>query len=131
MAGIFYFVLFSFLFGICDAVTGSRVYPANEGKSEAVLLRSRAERWICGRMIPGSARPEGVRGSWREWLTPTSEKGTRTRGSARRRGEAAGQPAPGGDRAFGGATQVCSERTKFISIRQRGELQAPQGIHGS
>uniref|UniRef100_A0A087WQZ6 Eph receptor A4 n=1 Tax=Mus musculus TaxID=10090 RepID=A0A087WQZ6_MOUSE len=35
MAGIFYFILFSFLFGICDAVTGSRVYPANEvGGSE-------------------------------------------------------------------------------------------------
>ncbi|PNI70626.1 EPHA4 isoform 5 [Pan troglodytes] len=35
MAGIFYFALFSCLFGICDAVTGSRVYPANEvGGSE-------------------------------------------------------------------------------------------------
>lgn len=40
MAGIFYFVLFSFFFGICDAVTGSRVYPANEGKSPAALVRS-------------------------------------------------------------------------------------------
>ncbi|KAB1278393.1 Ephrin type-A receptor 4 [Camelus dromedarius] len=38
MAGIFYFVLFSFLFGICDAVTGSRVYPANEGTSGAAFL---------------------------------------------------------------------------------------------
>jgi hypothetical protein len=44
MAGIFYFVLFSFLFGICDAVTGSRVYPANEGKNKAGFLRSGTER---------------------------------------------------------------------------------------
>lgn len=59
MAGIFYFVLFSFLFGICDAVTGSRVYPANEGKSY---------RWPCC-----SCRTEGddVRG-----MSSSRERGT-------------------------------------------------------
>ncbi|XP_045337384.1 ephrin type-A receptor 4 isoform X5 [Leopardus geoffroyi] len=53
MAGIFYFVLFSFLFGICDAVTGSRVYPANE----VTLLDSRSVQgelgWIASPLEGG------------------------------------------------------------------------------
>ncbi|EHB04542.1 Ephrin type-A receptor 4 [Heterocephalus glaber] len=53
MAGIFYFVLFSFLFGICDAVTGSRVYPANE----VTLLDSRSVQgelgWIASPLERG------------------------------------------------------------------------------
>lgn len=48
MAGIFYFVLFSFLLGICDAVTGSRVYPANEGKSGAAFRSRGTEGPIYG-----------------------------------------------------------------------------------
>ncbi|XP_008055895.1 ephrin type-A receptor 4 isoform X3 [Carlito syrichta] len=53
MAGIFYFVLFSFLFGICGAVTGSRVYPANE----VTLLDSRSVQgelgWIASPLEGG------------------------------------------------------------------------------
>ncbi|XP_059784781.1 ephrin type-A receptor 4 isoform X1 [Balaenoptera ricei] len=53
MAGIFYFLLFSFLFGICDAVTGSRVYPANE----VTLLDSRSVQgelgWIASPLEGG------------------------------------------------------------------------------
>uniref|UniRef100_G1REP1 receptor protein-tyrosine kinase n=1 Tax=Nomascus leucogenys TaxID=61853 RepID=G1REP1_NOMLE len=53
MAGIFYFALFSCLFGICDAVTGSRVYPANE----VTLLDSRSVQgelgWIASPLEGG------------------------------------------------------------------------------
>ncbi|XP_036175205.1 ephrin type-A receptor 4 isoform X3 [Myotis myotis] len=53
MAGIFYFVLFSFLFGTCNAVTGSRVYPANE----VTLLDSRSVQgelgWIASPLEGG------------------------------------------------------------------------------
>ncbi|XP_023385486.1 ephrin type-A receptor 4 [Pteropus vampyrus] len=53
MAGIFYFVLFSFLFGICNAVTGSRVYPANE----VTLLDSKSVQgelgWIASPLEGG------------------------------------------------------------------------------
>lgn len=93
MAGIFYFVLFSFLFGICDAVTGSRVYPANEGENAAAFLRSETESarstgegsseargWpvcVCGRGRGGGFR--------RERCAPTREKGAEAKGFAKGR----------------------------------------------
>ncbi|XP_068960615.1 ephrin type-A receptor 4 isoform X3 [Petaurus breviceps papuanus] len=53
MAGIFYFILFSFLFGICNGVTGSRIYPANE----VTLLDSRSVQgelgWIASPLEGG------------------------------------------------------------------------------
>lgn len=63
MAGIFYFVLFSFLFGICDAVTGSRVYPANEGKNEAPCLDQGQTGDDPRVMVFSSVGPVGVEGA--------------------------------------------------------------------
>lgn len=80
---------------------------------------------------PREREAGGYEGIPAERCAPTPEKGTRTRGSAKGCGKSAGQPSPGGDRAFGSATQVCSERTKFSSIRWRAQLQQPQGIHES
>lgn len=129
MAGIFYFVLFSFLFGICNAVTGSRVYPANEGKSWEALLLSGTERgrsagefyWgVRGRRVCGG--DPGMSGAPR-----IERKGSR-QGDLRR--GVMGRPSSLTrvvTYACSETAQVCSERTKFISIRRRGQLEAPRG----
>lgn len=134
MAGIFYFFLFSFLFGISDAVTGSRVYPANEGKSRAGLLR-------FGTRSGGDSLMNGLRelrtslgwgaGGWRarrEPRVPTPEKDAGQRGSSKwglrriRQSELRGVT-----EASCHSAQLCSKRPKFISIRLLGRLQAPRG----
>lgn len=94
MAGIFYFVLFSFLFGICNAVTGSRVYPANEGKSGVAFLWLGTERersagecssWAHGWRVWGDLRVSGASRLWK--------KGAGSRRSAKGLRGAAEQPA--------------------------------------
>lgn len=60
---------------------------------------------------------------------PRLERGGRGKG-VRAVGRGAGQPRSltrAVTRACGGAAQVCSERTKFISIRPRGRLEPPRG----
>lgn len=45
-------------------------------------------------MVPGTAKPEIMRGSRRERCAPIPEKGAGTRVSAKGSGEASGQPSP-------------------------------------
>lgn len=117
------------------------MYPANEGKSGAALLLSGAERGRpAGEFFLGSVRPAGVggggaaqggRGSPRERCSQTREKGAGERGSAKRRGTGRSSVLTRAvTRACGETAQVCSKRTKFVSIREASSKR-PEGLHGS
>lgn len=118
---------------MCDAVTGSRVYPANEGKSEGASLRSGTDRGLSASACSSTARGRPVGGSRREPCARTGELGAGAKGSAKGRGRERRRSRPrGGDP---GLRRGCPSLQRKDKVYQhppaRPARRAPAGCAGA